>query len=546
MVNMSSIPAVPVTLGGTELVADLKRSKPTCREVATFDKSDIPNRCLEMMQRITQVGNQSILPSWKWDIIAILEESQQQLQDARKANTDIGKASLWQEIYGVVEDEDNACTVPDALQKQCNELLGRREKWIHDFNTELESMVSCGRGIRERLLFEDMDRAGWFGAFGVSPSEAQSLLERHIKMHHRVTRLARELKNLSRSLQRQGVLPSHRRALQATTIAEKLQSSLACLAEVNLGPAPGSREISLALSTVMWLDKPKSWQHAVYEHPRETYGKLPSNHFESRAPKAWQSLIAWLDMPSSARKNCVLIHNASFRRIIVRPYLVNAIDGSWDPPADWTVPLHAHFFGKEMNKALTLTSRVNCLKEKDPFTIGAQRMAVVALPPKADMNWSLRGVFFYGDTKIGDCNLCEDSIFSFLCVGCGIRVHDIFEECSQTSPAEHLIERKDDATDEKAACSGNESDRIEVVNHTEGPIDVKIFEPDGSQDSDRAPTVFRNPLARGTVVPHMSRSFMVKVSVEGETDYDVEIRSENRRAKCEVVGGQVIFVDKIL
>merc|ERR1719450_882060 len=139
--------------------------------------------------------------------------------------------------------------------------------WLDDFDDQLRAILARGRDLRERLLFEDVDRAGWFSASGVSPLEVQRLLERHLDMHQRAARLARQLKLLCRSLQQQGAVSSRRRAFQARTMGEKLHSSLVSLAAVAVAAVPGSSEMWLATTTMMWLDKDMAWQHVVYEHP---------------------------------------------------------------------------------------------------------------------------------------------------------------------------------------------------------------------------------------------------------------------------------------
>ncbi|CAL1143793.1 unnamed protein product [Cladocopium goreaui] len=131
-----------------------------------------------------------------------------------------------------------------------------------------------------------MDRASWFSAAGVSGLEVQRLLERHQEMHQRAGRLARQLKLLSRGLQQQGALSSRRRAFQAKTVGEKLQSSLVCLAAVAVAPVPGSSEMWLATTTMMWLDKDQAWQHVVYEHPRDADTDTILDQFQCRSSKA--------------------------------------------------------------------------------------------------------------------------------------------------------------------------------------------------------------------------------------------------------------------
>merc|ERR1711871_1155989 len=105
---------------------------------------------------------------------------------------------------------------------------------------------------------------------------------------------------------------------------------------------------------------------------------------------------------------------------------VNCIDGSGDNVSDWTAALDSHPLGSVMKKALTIGKSQGDDPEK--IVIGAQRLAVVQLPKKPDANWGWRGLFAYGDTKVGECRLREGGVFSFICVDCGLFVGDIEED----------------------------------------------------------------------------------------------------------------------
>ncbi|CAK9080014.1 PPM-type phosphatase domain-containing protein, partial [Durusdinium trenchii] len=154
--------------------------------------------------------------------------------------------------------------------------------------------------------------------------------------------------------------------------------------------------------------------------------------------------------------------------------------------------------------------------------IAPQRLAVVPLPPKPDANWGWRGHFSYGDTKVGDCAFREGGVFSFISVDCGLRVGD------REGDEEVKLDEKQTS--------------VEVVNCTDEPVEVKVFEP-GAHAASR---LFRSPMAEGTISPSTNRVFHVKASNEADTNLDVEIRISNKKAKCEVVGDQVIFVDGLM
>jgi len=337
-------------------------------------------------------------------------------------------------------------------------------------------------------------------------------------------------------------------------MGEKLNSSLVSLAAVALAPVPGSSEMWLATTTMMWLDKDQAWQHVVYEHPRDADTESILSQFQSRVAKARNTLAAWFAMPPSKRKNCVLIHNASVRRVIVKTHLVNAIDGSGDSSADWTAALDAHPLGSVMKKALTFTSSAG--EDEDKIIIGAQRMAIVPLPPKPDMNWGWRGTFSYGDTKVGECRLREGGVFSFICVDCGLRVLDREEDAGGSSapPTEKGIivtaPQAEDGKEESNPTASEEEEGgttcVEVANRTDEPLTVKIFEPGASGHKI---ALFKSPIGEGIIGPGTNKSFQLRLlpnAKTGEADYDVEIRVGNRKAKCEVVGEQIIFVDGIM
>jgi len=482
-----------------------------------FDRYDVAERCKELMRRLSSSASGS--PQGKWDILELMEESHHQLRDIRQVHSDPDRG-IWQELQGAVGNEHTASTLPVSLRKQCEEILDRRKIWLGDFDTELNAILARGKEVRERLLFEDMDRASWFSAAGVSGLEVQRLLERHQEMHQRAGRLARQLKLLSRGLQQQGALSSRRRAFQAKTVGEKLQSSLVCLAAVAVAPVPGSSEMWLATTTMMWLDKDQAWQHVVYEHPRDADTDTILDQFQCRSSKAKAALAMWKQMAPEKKRGCVLVHNASVRRILVRPKLVSHISGQSGESGDWVQALDHHPLGNVMKKALAFGEKP---KVDGQVFIAPQRLAVVPLPPKPDTNWGWRGHFSYGDTKVGDCAFREGGVFSFISVDCGLRVGDR-------------------EGDEEVKDFLEPQTTVEVVNCTDEPVQVKVFEP----VSHAATRLFRSPLAEGTISPGTNRVFTVKASKDADTHLDVEIRIGNKKAKCEVVGDQVIFVDGLM
>eukprot|EP00931_Biecheleriopsis_adriatica_P065501 TRINITY_DN40020_c0_g1_i1.p1 TRINITY_DN40020_c0_g1~~TRINITY_DN40020_c0_g1_i1.p1 ORF type:complete len:523 (-),score=98.15 TRINITY_DN40020_c0_g1_i1:39-1607(-) len=493
-------------------------------QVQTFDKYEVGERCKELMRRISMMPGTSNSPPWKWDILELMEESHDQLHEIRKGHSDPNRG-MWQEISSTLASEHTASTLPVSLRKQCEEIVSRRIMWLGDFDTELHAILARGSEIRERLLFEDVDRAGWFSATGVSALEVQRLLERHAEMHQRAARLARQLQLLSRGLQQQGTLSSRRRAFQAKTVGEKLQSSLVCLAAVAVAPVPGSSEMWLATTTMMWLDKDQAWQHVVYEHPRDADTDTILDQFQCRSNRARSALAAWKAMPAERRRGCVLVHNASVRRIIVKPKLVNHISGASDGGGDWTQALDHHPLGNVMKKALTLGMAKTEDVVEGQNIIAPQRLAVVQLPPKPDTNWGWRGHFAYGDTKVGDCAFREGGVFSFISVDCGLRVGD-----------------REEAAAEAAEMDGEEpKTSVEIVNRTDEPVQVKVFEP-----GHHASRLFKSAMAEGVISPSDARTFVLKASKGSDTDLDVEVRIGNKKAKCEVVGDQVIFVEGLM
>jgi len=339
----------------------------------------------------------------------------------------------------------------------------------------------------------------------------------------------------------------------------------------------------------MWLDKDQAWQHVVYEHPRDADSETIMRQFQCRGKKAQQALTAYLAVPPDKRKNCVLIHNASVRRMIVKVHLVNCIDGYGDNQADWTAALDHHPLGAVMKKALTLSTPKDDVDGR--IVIKAQRLAVVPLPPKPDQNWGWRGTFAYGDIKVGECRLREGGVFSFICVDCGLRVGDreernlgvnddftphpdklnlrmhsddfVLEDVQDVGRSHSELELlapsaqkdrggKDPEGDKSAFETGAKKEgedegpwtRVEVLNRLDEPVQIKVFE---SGKSGHVSRLFRSALAEGTVSPGMGRIFPLKANPDTpETDFDVEIRVGRKRAKCEVVGEQVIFVDGFL
>ncbi|CAE7564790.1 EXD3 [Symbiodinium sp. CCMP2592] len=192
--------------------------------------------------------------------------------------------------------------------------------WLGDFNTELAAIPARGQEahrrienrlasgvlrvpenwqVRERLLFEDVDRAGWFSAAGISALEANT----HPKPCQADPSWPQSepwLRRFSHLLPFDAALPVSEAAgfssrvrsppAAAKTVGEKLQSSLVCLAAVAVAPVPGSSEMWLATTTMMWLDKDQAWQHVVYEHPRDVNTDTILDQFQCRSSKA---LLGW-------------------------------------------------------------------------------------------------------------------------------------------------------------------------------------------------------------------------------------------------------------
>jgi hypothetical protein len=226
-----------------------------------------------------------------------------------------------------------------------------------------------------------------------------------------------------------------------------------------------------------------------------------------------------------------------------------------------------------MKKALTMTSNAPD-DDFEKLVIGAQRLAVVELPKKPDANWGWRGVFSYGDTRVGECRLREGGVFSFICVDCGLFVGDIEEEGSEIvaqtalSPMAHEFEGQVDeiseipaktivenhvGEDDNCLVDGT-SDKpeedapptaVEVVNRTDDPVTIKVY--DANDSGGTAYKLLRSTIAEGTLPPGSRKAFCLQSSKDtAETNFDVEVRIGMKKAKCEVVGGQVIFVDGIL
>ena len=116
------------------------------------------------------------------------------------------------------------------------------------------------------------------------------------------------------------------------------------------------------------------------------------------------------------------MHNASVRRIHVRPKLVSHISHSAES-GDWTQALDHHPLGNVMKKALAFGEKPR--PAEGQVFIAPQRLAVVPLPPKPDTNWGWRGHFSYGDTKVGDCAFREAPTRSKTCNLHTCNLHDL-------------------------------------------------------------------------------------------------------------------------
>ncbi|CAE7777387.1 unnamed protein product [Symbiodinium pilosum] len=297
---------------------------------------------------------------------------------------------------------------------------------------------------------------------------------------------------------------------------------------------------------MMWLDKDQAWQHVVYEHPRDADTDTILDQFQCRSSKAKAKLAEWKALPPEKKRGCVLVHNASVRRILVTPRLVSHISGQSDSSSsgDWTQALDHHPLGNVMKKAFTLGSYSK--KEDSSLVIAPQRLAVVPLPPKPDTNWGWKGHFAYGDTKVGDCAFREGGVFSFISVDCGLRVGDREGDGRSRTLSDFKCEDEDliqaklvgevAATDivinnpDDPEKTGDEpTTTLEVSNCTDEPVQVKIFEPGHSHAASR---LFRSAMAEGTISPATNRVFTLKASKEGvDTDLDVEAATHNRQIK---------------
>jgi len=85
---------------------------------------------------------------------------------------------------------------------------------------------------------------------------------------------------------------------------------------------------------------------------------------------------------------------------------------------------------------------------------------------------------------------------------------------------------------------------LEVVNCMDEPINARIFECGHSMHA--AALLMRQTLADAMISPGYRRLFKMAYMEEddgAEAEFDVEIRLGFRKAKCEVVGEQIVYVD---
>lgn len=498
-------------------------------QVQAFDKCDALARCRELLRRLAGLPGTAWPVPWHWDIVETFEDSRDALRDIGKLHAGPAAASiLWQEIFGAVRREQDASSLPSGLRKQCEDFLARREVWSRDFDAEVQAVVGRGSELCEQLLFNDSDRSGWFGSAGVELMEVRRLLERHVELHQRAARLDKHLQLVSRALRQQGAVSCRRRPFVERTVGDKLQSSLVTFAAAAVMPVPGTTELWLASTAAMWIGSDHARQHVVYEHSRDTdMEHVLKNQFQCLSGRTQEELRTWMAMPPARRRGCVLVHNASIRRVVLKTRLVNCIDGQGSVSM-WTAAFDNHPLASVLRRALGNDS------EENQVVIGSQRLAVVQLPPKPDTNWGWRGAFSYHNAKVGECSLREGGIFSFICVDCGLRVGDRNEE--EGDPPSAPV----------ASDTGNEGSMtaVEVVNRIDDPVQVKIFSP---SVGGAATFLFHTALAEGSVAPGARQLFRLPAcSGSQDSGFDVEVKIGGRKALCEVVGAQVIYIDGML
>lgn len=514
-----------------------------------FDRYDVLTRCRELSDRLASRDVNSV-PAWKWDILEFLDESTSVLREIQRANASPG---IWQDIKDATTSDD-ASTLPVGLVKQCDEVLEKRERWLVEFDAELQSLVSKGKKLRERLLFDDANRGLWFADTVVNSGEVRTLLAQHLVTHQQAARLVGQMQTLCRALRQQGAMSSNRHAFQAKTAQDKLASSFLSLGTIMVTPMPGIFELWLASTGMMWLSSDEAVQHAVYEHPRGTETETILNQFNCKSSKARETLAQWSGLEPEKRKGLVLIHNASVRRVMLKTHVVSCIDGAGDKRGAWGAALEAHPLGATVTKAFgTVFGQVG---DGEPILIGPQRMVVVQLPPKPDANWSWRGVFSLGETRVGETQLKSGCVFSFVAVDCGLSVGDKGDEPGEqvgdTSPRDSNSKKlvvqtpkKQDVSDAEDDGKGGHFTSVEVVNRMDDAVEVKIYLPGSGHPGHQ---LFRKTLIQGQVLAGSSRCFSIR-STKGEgkeeevDDLDVQISNGRRVANCEVQGGQVIYVD---
>ncbi|CAK9111993.1 unnamed protein product [Durusdinium trenchii] len=282
----------------------------------------------------------SSCPGWRSGRQVSLRKQCEEILARRK----IARASQWAEIAARVENEKTRGALCDAASTHTRSRSNA--EWLGDFDTELNAILARGKEasawvrVRERLLFEDMDRASWFSAAGVSSLEAcngyWSAMQRCIRkyyfeaapkpcingMNDAATPTAGEAtrppischaeasERSQNPWRRPEVGRRHVQLSKAKTVGEKLQSSLVCLAAagatgphsrgdcveqgahpdwtkkggdgVAVAPVPGSSEMWLATTTMMLGSR----QHVVYEHPRDAETDTILDQFQCRSSKA--------------------------------------------------------------------------------------------------------------------------------------------------------------------------------------------------------------------------------------------------------------------
>jgi len=381
---------------------------------------------------------------------------------------------LWLNIEQLIQatDTDN---VEESQRNIINKLSGQMHLWKDNFDAKLESLLpeSCETFAKQLA--------------GETPPEWKHLLNEHMMLIAQTVAELRQTTNrrdaLSRLLDtKEGI----RHNTMTTTTQDRVNMTLLAFAVSSLLPVPGSYEMWLASTVVLWAETLRGERHVVVESPDcdpiATLGRFASIPSKRTLPV--------LEQWEQDQETCCLVHNATARKVTIDVYPT-------ETPTVLERAIRMHPVARTMlgfSRRVTLYSLV--LMPAEMVVLAATEL--------------ISACFSYDSDMVAAVPLKPNAIFSLFSVDAGVHV------CNKEESGVLLVNQS------------NELAELKAVQEQDGQVPLKL----------------ETVLHPGCELSlSLSQSTLQSGGIQGLA---VDISHGRRKMTCEVLDGQVLKIESTL